>query len=120
MKEDIMKIMKMVEEGKIDTDKATELIEAIKTSEEKERTVPTNYNDKMLKIRVSGGKDKVNVNMPIKVIKSIGGAIKSIPGMKENADIDIQAILEAISNGLEGEIVNVVTEDGETVTIVIE
>jgi len=120
MKEDILRIMKMVEEGKIDSSKASDLIEAIKTSEEKDRTVPVNYNEKMLKIRVSGGKDKVNVNMPVKVIRSIGGAIKSIPAMKEHADIDIQAILEAISNGLEGEIVNISTEDGETVTVIIE
>jgi hypothetical protein len=120
MKEDILRIMKMVEEGKIDTDKASELIEAIKTSEGNERTVPANYNEKMLKVRVSGGEDKVVVNLPIKVIKSIGGAIKSIPAMKQYADIDIQAILEAISNGLEGEIVNVTSANGETVTICIE
>ena len=68
MNEEISKILKMVEDGKINADKAQELIEAIGNKSEKTSVQLLQEDDimnKMLKIRVnSHDGDLVNVNLP--------------------------------------------------------
>jgi hypothetical protein len=125
MKEDVKRILKMVEEGKINSDKATELIEALNKATSVQHTPvgPVSSNiDKMLRIKVlSNEKDNVNVNIPIRFLKAVGGAIKTVPGLKENGvDIDISMIMEAIDSGLDGKIVDVKSANGDTVEICIE
>ncbi|WP_312649662.1 SHOCT-like domain-containing protein [Aminipila sp.] len=122
MNDEVMKVLKMLEEGKIDAEKAEELIEVLYTPK---ANVPAVMNsDKMLKIRVdSQNGDNVNINIPVKFIRTIGGAIKRIPkveGIEGMEDIDIQAILEAVSDGLDGKIVDVKSEKGDNVEIVVE
>ena len=123
MKEEIKRILKMVEEGKIDSDKASELIEAIsKSSNAMTLTAPRNL-DKMLKVRVlSATKDTVNVNVPIKFLKAIGNAVNNIkiPGISDEGGIDIKMIMEAIDSGLEGKIVDVKNGNGDIVEVSIE
>ena len=122
MNDEIIKVLKMLEEGKIDAQKAGELIEVLNASK---NNVPAVINsDKMLKIRVnSQNGDNVNINIPVKFIRTIGGAIKRIPkveGVEGIEDIDIQAILQAVSDGLDGKIVDVKSEKGDNVEIVVE
>lgn len=122
MNDEIMKVLKMMEEGKIDAQKAGELIEVLNASK---NNVPEVINsDKMLKIRVnSQNGDNVNINIPVKFIRTIGGAIKRIPkveGVEGMEDVDIQAILQAVSDGLDGKIVDVKSEKGDNVEIVVE
>ena len=78
----------------------------------------------MLKIKVnSSNGDNVNVNIPVKFIKTLGSAIKRIPkveGIDGIEDIDIQAILQAVAEGLDGNIVDVKSENGDIVEIVVE
>ncbi|MHC1684714.1 MAG: hypothetical protein AB6733_17515 [Clostridiaceae bacterium] len=123
MKEDIKRILKMVEEGKIDSDKATELIEALnKSTNEQQLTVSGNL-DKMLKVRVlSATMDNVNVNVPVKFLKAIGNAVNNIkiPGISDQEGIDIKMIMEAIDSGLEGKIVDVKSGNGDIVEVIIE
>lgn len=125
MNEETMKILKMLEEGKIDAEKARELIDAVQANKIAEpAVVPSDNTDKMLKIRVNSQKgDNVNINIPVKVVKVLGTAIKRIPsveGVEGLEDIDIQAILQAVSEGLDGKIVDVKTEEGDIVEIVVE
>lgn len=125
MNEETMKILKMLEEGKIDAEKARELIDAVQANKIAEpAVVPSDNTDKMLKIRVNSQKgDNVNINIPVKVVKVLGTAIKRIPsveGVEGLEDIDIQAILRAVSEGLDGKIVDVKTEEGDIVEIVVE
>lgn len=123
MNEEVMRVLKMLEEGKIDSQKAGELIEALN---ETKKIVPVAVNnaDKMLKIKVNSSTgDNVNVNIPVKFIKTLGSAIKRIPkidGVEGIEDIDIQAILQAVSEGLDGKIVDVKSEKGDNVEIVVE
>lgn len=122
MNDEIMKVLKMLEEGKIDAQKAGELIEVLNASKD---NVPEVINsDKMLKIRVnSQNGDNVNINIPVKFIRVMGSAIKRIPkveGVEGMEDIDIQAILQAVSDGLDGNIVDIKSEDGDSVEIVVE
>ena len=123
MKEEVKRILKMVEEGKIDSDKATELIEALnKSSSDSHRTTVGNL-DKMLKVRVlSALHDTVNVNVPVKFLKAIGNAVNNIkiPGVSEQEGIDIKMIMEAIDSGLEGKIVDVKSGNGDIVEVSIE
>lgn len=125
MNEDILKVIKMVQDGKIDAEKGTELIEALNKKDEI-HDAPVNFADenKMLKIVVkSQDGDNVNVNLPIKFIKGLSGSINNIAGLtgiKGMENIDLKQILDAVSNGLEGDIVDVKSEDGDTVKISVE
>lgn len=124
MKEEVKRILKMVEDGKIDADKATELIEALNgINTGTELTTTSGNRDKMLRVKVFGGEaDTVNVNIPVNFLKSIGNAINSvkIPGVSEQEGIDIKMIMEAIDSGLEGKIVDVKTSKGEFVEVSID
>ncbi|MBU3157797.1 hypothetical protein LL037_04930 [Clostridium estertheticum] len=123
MNEEVMRVLKMLEEGKIDSQKAGELIEALNATK-KNVPVTANNADKILKIKVNSSTgDNVNVNIPVKFIKTLGSAIKRIPkieGVEGIEDIDIQAILQAVAEGLDGKIVDVKSEKGDIVEIVVE
>ncbi|WHX61356.1 SHOCT-like domain-containing protein [Peribacillus frigoritolerans] len=129
MKEEITRVLTMVQEGKIDADKGSELIQVLK---EKEETVhkllekPTKYLDKTLKIRVvSAENDNVTVNLPIKLVKVVlmaGHSIAaSIPQSEKYVkDVDISLIIEAIENELDGQIVDIKSANGDTVSVIID
>ena len=122
MKEEVKRILKMVQDGKIDLEKASDLIEAIYKSADTVETLSKNL-DKMLKVRVlSATKDTVNVNVPIKFLKALGNAVNNIkiPGISDENGIDIKMIMEAIDSGLEGKIVDVKSGNGDIVEVCIE
>jgi ribosomal protein S12 len=87
---------------------------------------PNAYLDKMLKIRVvSTENDNVKVNLPIKLVKLVlmaGHSIAaSIPQSEKYVkDIDINLIVEAIENELDGQIVDIKSANGDTVSVIIE
>ena len=122
MKEEVMRILKMVEDGKISSEKGAELIEAIGANKP-EQQLANAYKDKMLKIRVNDKDDKVEVNLPIKFVKAAGGSVLKMSMMNKGncmEGVDMQAILDAIDNSIEGKIVDVKSSNGETVEIYIE
>jgi len=122
MKEEVMRILKMVEEGKISSEKGAELIEALNANKPVQQ-LTNEYRDKMLKIRVNDEADKIEVNLPIKFIKAAGSsAIKMcmLDKGKGMDGIDLQAILDAIDNSIEGKIIDVKGSNGDTVEIYIE
>jgi hypothetical protein len=137
MNEEISRILKMVEEGKIDSDKAMQLIEALK-GESKEFVIldksPSNnshgnskFKVKMLRIKVrSKENDIVNINLPLAFVSGMIKTFGKIPNVNVNgmSDIDMEAmtqtILDAIDGGIGGKIVDIQTADGDTVEIVIE
>lgn len=123
VKEEVKRILKMVEDGKIDTEKATELIEAINKSDNNQQLTVSGNLDKMLRIKVmSDTNDNVNINVPIKFLKAIGNAINNIkiPGVSEQEGIDVKMIMESIDSGLEGKIVDVKSSNGDIVEVSIE
>lgn len=123
MKEEIRRIFKMVEDGKIDSDKAVELIEAINKSTVSHQLPVSGNSEKMLRVRVlSSTEDTVNVNVPIKFLKAIGNAVNNIkiPGISDQEGIDIRMIMDAIDSGLEGKIVDVKSSNGDIVEVTIE
>jgi DUF4097 and DUF4098 domain-containing protein YvlB len=129
MKEEITRVLTMVQEGKIDADKGSELIQVLKGKEEIGNKIvkkTTEYLDKILKIRViSAENDNVTVNLPIKLVKTVlmaGHSIAaSIPQSEKYVkDIDISLIIEAIENELDGQIVDIKLANGDTVSVIID
>jgi hypothetical protein len=120
----------MVQEGKIDAEKGSELIQVLQDKDHhssvRPSLNPSSYIDKTLKIRVvSAESDNVNVNLPIKLVKVVLAAghniASKIPQSEQYVkDINIELILEAIENELDGQIVDVKSANGDTVSIVIE
>lgn len=122
MSDEIIRVLKMVEEGKISSEKAAELINALKNQEERPKI--ENKNLKVLKIKiVSEDGDNVNVTLPVNfvktLIKSTGKLPVNIEGVNSN-DIDINAIIGAIDSGIEGKFVDIKSEDGDIIEISIE
>ncbi|WLR42360.1 hypothetical protein LC087_16880 [Bacillus carboniphilus] len=122
MKEEISKVLEMVKEGKVTSEEATEIIAALKGEREDPLTEKSSYLEKRLKVIVdSKDGDKVNVNLPLKLVKSVHGAVENLPIVQEHLKgADINLILEAIANNVEGPIVDIKGADGETVLVVIQ
>jgi hypothetical protein len=131
MKGEIEKVLTMVQDGKIDAEKASELIGVLKEKQERGSVVTkaVNYSDKVLKIRVvSAEEDNVSVNLPIKLVKVVllaGHSIaSSIPQsekfVKDIKKEDIDLILKAIENEIDGPIIEVKSANGDFVTVTIE
>ncbi len=92
--------------------------------EEKEPVkVKKNLLGKMLKIQiVSNDGDKVNVQVPVKLAKLLPAFKTKLQNKNvfADADVDIEEIIEMIEQGLEGELVNIESKDGDRVRIVVE
>jgi hypothetical protein len=121
MNEEVLRILKMVEDGKIDSGKAAELIEALKGPQIDAN--PVNYGERMLKIKVnSKDGDDVNITLPIKFVKGMLGSVGKISLGKGNGmdKVDTQLIAEAIDGNLVGKIVDIKSGDGDIVEIFID
>lgn len=122
LKEERMKILELLSNGVISTEEAEKLLVAMSGNEEnftKEVVTQKKAPFRMLKIFVdSNDGDKVRMQIPVEFSKLLKSAkFKSTIG---STDIDIDAIVEMISQGIEGEIVNVESGDGDIVRIVVE
>ncbi|MCE4045626.1 SHOCT-like domain-containing protein [Lysinibacillus fusiformis] len=129
MKEEIARVLTMVQEGKIDAEKGSELIQVLQEKDEAGNKLlekPTKYLDKTLKVRiVSTENDNVTVNLPIKLVKVVlmaGHSIAaSIPQSEKYVkDLDISLIIEAIENELDGQIVDIKSANGDSVSVFID
>ena len=83
------------------------------------------FEKKVLRIKVlSGGGDKIKINMPMPLMKVLidsGVSINSIGGDKmKGLDIDWNSIMKMIEHGVIGKLVEVESADGDTVEIVVE
>src|SRR5699024_633722 len=123
MKEEKKQILKMVEENKITVDEGLDLLNAL---EEREKIENTYTNDpKWLKIKVFDPDEdtKFNVNLPLSLI-NVGMKMsqKFVPELKDAGldEEDFKEILNAIEDGAQGKIVDIESEDGEKVEIVVE
>src|SRR5690625_2887273 len=127
MSEEIKRVLKMVEEGKMAGDEAAELIDALKDEPAAKSKSPSkSYLAKMLKVRVySDERDQINVNVPVRFVRTMlklgQGIAGNIPAAKEYAsEIDMDVIIEAIDNEMEGKIVDIQSSTGEIVAVYIE
>ena len=123
LRDERMKILELLSDGIITSDEAEKLLLALDTNETdfSQEIVQTKKKApfKMLKILVdSSDGDKVRIQIPVEFSKLLKtNKFKSNIG---DADIDIDAILEMINQGVDGEIVNVQSSDGDIVKIIVE
>lgn len=126
MNEEIKRILRMVEEGKITSTEGTELIKLIKEDDGGSPVHDTAYSKKSVRIKVlSNDVPKVNLTVPLQLVQvliNIGKGITSaIPDAEKYIqDVDLDIIMEAIEQQIEGNIVDLETEEGDRVLISIE
>lgn len=121
LKEEKMQILKMIEDGKITSNDGLELLSALEEKED----MPIAKSSKWLKIKVHDPDDntKVNVNIPLALVDvGLKMATKFSPELKNSdlKDIDFNEIAELIKNGAQGKIVDIESDNGERVEIVVE
>ena len=114
--EEKIQILEMVEDGKITAAEGTELLAALESNEEE---IVPRKDVKWLKVRVYTLDDqpKVNVNIPISLVDvGLKLAKKYDPKFKDSGldNIDLDEILDAIKNGAEGKIVDVIDDEEQT------
>jgi len=122
--EERMKILKMIEEGKLSAEEGTKLLAAL--SERRGPTPPRAPGmpgaPRWLRIRVTdvhSGRSKASVQIPLALVDA---------GMKIGAHfapevegVDMTNVMEALRSGMTGKIIDVTDEeDGEHVEIYVE
>jgi hypothetical protein len=126
--EERMKILKMVEDGKVSAEDGAKLLAALDESRRSARPTPpppppgTTANGRWLHIRVTdvkNGRPKVNVNIPMGLVNvGLKMGAKFAP---EVEGLDVQQIADAVNSGMTGKIIDVTDEeDGEHVEIYVE
>jgi hypothetical protein len=122
--EERMKILKMIEEGKLSVEEGTKLLAALS---EKRTSMPPrgpgmSGGPRWLRIRVTDirtGRSKASVQIPLALVDA---------GMKIGAHfapevegVDMSNVMEAVRSGVMGKIIDVTDEeDGEHVEIYVE
>jgi hypothetical protein len=121
--EERMKILKMVEDGKISAEEGAKLLAALsETRKSAVPPVPPGGPARWFRVRVTDlrtGKTKVNVNIPMGLV-DVG--MKMGARFAPNLDNDQMALLaEALKSGQVGKLVEATDEeDGERVEIFVE
>lgn len=112
--EERLKILQMIQDGKISAADGAKLLEALTRGAGRptgtKGAVPVD-DGRYLRIRVTNtitGRAKVSVNLPLSLVGAgIGIASKYVPGVDE---VDL---LEAIRSGMTGKVVDVIDEEAE-------
>jgi hypothetical protein len=127
--EERMRILQMIQEGKITAEEGAKLLEALGKS--KKPPVPPlpprpphapGRDARLLRVRITDlktGKTKVNVNIPMGLVNV--GIRLGARFMPTSADVDLDEIMAAIDAGTTGKVVDVEeVEEGERVEVWIE
>jgi hypothetical protein len=121
--EERMKVLKLIEEGKISAEEGAKLLAALADS----RKTPTitlggGKEARTLRIRVTdvrSGKAKVSVNVPMSLVSTgIKMGARFAPGLEGE---QMEMLLEALKSGQTGKIIDATDEEGgEHVEIFVE
>ena len=129
--EERMRILKMVQDGKISAEDGIRLIEALgkqrpaqplRAGAEPPRPTPAGGVGRFFHIRVTDtqtGKARVNVRLPVNLVNA--GLKMGAHLTPEMEGLDAQQLMDAINSGETGKIVDVThAEEGERVEVIIE
>lgn len=129
-KEERLRVLRMIQEGKLSPDEAASLLETLDESANTPRTEPVSpsggsaagKSNRWFRVRVTdtnSGKTRVNVRMPISVVNAgLKMGVKFAPQVE---GLDPVTLMDLINNGELGQIVDVFDdEDGEHVEVFIE
>ncbi|MCX8062740.1 MAG: hypothetical protein N3D16_09160 [Anaerolineales bacterium] len=121
--EERLRILKMIDEGKITAEEGAKLLAALSAGEKSTRarnfSRPSGNQARWLRVRVTDlatGKPKASVNLPIGLVDvGLNIAAKYAP------DVAFDELIAAIQEGAQGKLIDVYDEeDGEHVEIFIE
>lgn len=122
MNEERLRVLKMLQEEKITADEAAELLKSLGDDGPRASGAarPSGVKGRAVRILVVDGEDtKVQVNIPIALIRQIGRlALKVIPekvgdtDLTELRNLDWEELMRQIEEGVEGTLVEV--NDGDT------
>jgi hypothetical protein len=118
MGEERMRILKMVEDGKIDVKEANNLLETLDGKKKKPKPKKRG-KARFIKILVEeAGEEKVDISIPMVLAKSFMKFIpKSARSSLNDQDINVNEIIEMVEDGVEdGTLVNI--NDGEDHVII--
>lgn len=121
--EERMKILKMIEEGKLSAEEGTKLLAALNVKRPTSLRSPgTPGGAKWLRIRVTDtrtGRSKASVQIPIALVDA--GLKIGAHFAPEVDGVDMSNVMEALRSGVTGKIIDVTDEeDGEHVEIYVE
>jgi hypothetical protein len=127
--EERIKILKMVQDGKITADQAAELLKALENRSAPASGAPgqapgqaAGQRGRWFRVRITDtdtGKTRVNVRMPLSVVTA--GMKMGMRFSPEVEGMDITQLAEMIQSGEVGQIVDVFDEeDGEHVEVFVE
>ena len=117
-----MKILEMLQEGKINTEEAATLLDALE--EDNGQEIPSAAG-KVLKIKVSdkqSGAVKVNMGLPLGFARFLKDLIPASERARiESLGVDLDAVFANLDSGTKGKLVDVEDEqDGHLIEIWIE
>ena len=123
--EERMKILKLIEEGKISAEDGAKLLAALAESRKPPTPPPMGGpggEARWFRVRVTDlrtGKPKVNVNIPMGLVNvGIKMGARFAPGLESD---QMEMIADALKSGATGKIIEVTDEeDGELVEIFVE
>lgn len=125
LKEERLKILDLLSKGIIKADEAEKLLTALEGEKSNEANAVPVYGEgkkapfRMLKIFIdSQDGDVVKIQIPVEFAKLLKTGKFNVN--LQDADIDIDALIQMISSGVMGEIVNVESADGDVVRIIVE
>lgn len=120
MDEQVKRILKMVEEGKINSDQASELMEALK--DKGPATASSEQKPTTLRVKIISAEGKnVNLKVPLKFIKGIIKATGKLPiNIEGKENIDMKVITQAIENDCCGKVFEMNSNSGEYVEVIID
>lgn len=121
--EERLKILQMLEEGKISAEEASALLRALDSGKRTAPSAPISASEKrFLRIQVTdldSGTAKVNVTLPMGLVHAgLRVAERFAPGVEE---FDMNELESLLAGGAEGKVIEVVdAEDNERVEIYVE
>ncbi|NLJ67364.1 MAG: hypothetical protein GX340_08655 [Clostridiales bacterium] len=122
MREEVKKILKMIEDGHITAEEGERLLDAMndhKSDESLNHSQDSGSNPRFLKVRIAEeGKNKVNVTIPISLIEvglKIGAKVGPLftPEAEVLQDVDLEELMQAIREGARGKLVDVQDDDNQ-------
>jgi len=127
--EERMRILNLVQEGRITAEQGAQLLSAIDTAaqpgtppKEPEKTASDNQARRWFRVKVTNtlnGKDRVNVRLPLSLVKV--GMKMGARFSPEVEKVDMDQLAEFLNSGEIGQLVDVYDEeDGEHVEVYIE
>lgn len=119
--EERLKILNMLEEGKITAEEAAQLLNAL-GKQERRRIAPSGSEPRWLRVRITeldSDKTSVNVNLPINMVNV--GLKMGARFLPEFEGLDLEELGQALREGTTGKVIDVIDEeDRQHVEVYIE